>query len=86
VPAGLLRPFPDNGLQMMIQSGAKGSTVNALQISCAQGQIELEGQRPPLSAVGGSLSTFRCFDASPRAGGFIVHRFLTGTISFLIFF
>jgi DNA-directed RNA polymerase I subunit RPA1 len=69
----------------MIQSGAKGSTVNALQISCALGQIELE-QRPPLSAVGRSLPTFRCFDASPRAGGFIVHRFLTGTIAFLIFF
>jgi DNA-directed RNA polymerase I subunit RPA1 len=42
------------------------------------GQIELEGQRPPLSAVGRTLPSFRCFDSSPRAGGFVDQRFLTG--------
>jgi hypothetical protein len=42
------------------------------------GQIELEGQRPPLSAVGRTLPSFRCFDPSPRAGGFVDQRFLTG--------
>lgn len=63
---------------MMIQSGAKGSMVNSIQISCALGQIELEGQRPPLSAVGRTLPSFKCFDNSPRAGGFVDQRFLTG--------
>ncbi|KAI1705504.1 RNA polymerase rpb1, domain 2 domain-containing protein [Ditylenchus destructor] len=78
VPKGLIRCFPQNALQMMIQSGAKGSMVNSIQISCALGQIELEGQRPPLSAVGRTLPSFRCFDPSPRAGGFVDQRFLTG--------
>ncbi|KAI6242657.1 DNA-directed RNA polymerase subunit [Aphelenchoides fujianensis] len=64
VPTGLIRSFPDNALQMMIQSGAKGSMVNSIQISCALGQIELEGQRPPLSCVGRTLP--------------FVQRFLTG--------
>uniref|UniRef100_A0A915EJW8 DNA-directed RNA polymerase subunit n=1 Tax=Ditylenchus dipsaci TaxID=166011 RepID=A0A915EJW8_9BILA len=78
VPKGLVRCFPQNALQLMIQSGAKGTLVNSIQISCALGQIELEGQRPPLSAVGRTLPSFRCFDPSPRAGGFIDQRFLTG--------
>ncbi|KAI6228249.1 DNA-directed RNA polymerase subunit [Aphelenchoides besseyi] len=78
VPTGLIRSFPSNALQMMIQSGAKGSLVNSIQISCALGQIELEGQRPALSAVGRTLPSFKCFDPSPRAGGFVDQRFLTG--------
>lgn len=32
VPEGLIRLFPQNSLQMMIQSGAKGSAVNAIQV------------------------------------------------------
>ncbi|KAJ9577716.1 hypothetical protein L9F63_005709, partial [Diploptera punctata] len=47
IPSGLYQHFPDNNLQLMIQSGAKGSSVNAMQISCLLGQIELEGRRPP---------------------------------------
>ncbi|CAM9232429.1 unnamed protein product, partial [Lampetra fluviatilis] len=31
MPSGLCRQFPDNGLQLMVQSGAKGSTVNTMQ-------------------------------------------------------
>ncbi|VDM52658.1 unnamed protein product [Angiostrongylus costaricensis] len=31
VPDGLIRQFPDNALQLMILSGAKGSAVNAMQ-------------------------------------------------------
>ena len=49
---GLIQKFPSNALQMMVQSGAKGSTVNTMQISCLLGQIELEGRRPPLSMSG----------------------------------
>ncbi|GBP50286.1 DNA-directed RNA polymerase I subunit RPA1 [Eumeta japonica] len=75
---GLLQKFPDNNLQLMVQSGAKGSTVNTMQISCLLGQIELEGKRPPLMISGKSLPSFPPFDLSPRAGGFIDGRFMTG--------
>ncbi|KAK0395050.1 hypothetical protein QR680_001087 [Steinernema hermaphroditum] len=78
VPEGLIRRFPNNALQMMIQTGAKGSMVNSIQISCGLGQIELEGHRPPLTAAGRTLPSFKCFDPSPRAGGYVDQRFLTG--------
>lgn len=78
LPDGLIRRFPDNNLQMMIQTGAKGGTVNALQISCLLGQIELEGRRVPLSMSGRSLPSFKPYDTSPKAGGFVTGRFLTG--------
>ncbi|KAL1129002.1 hypothetical protein AAG570_013534 [Ranatra chinensis] len=78
VPAGLSTPFPHNNLQLMVQSGAKGSTVNTMQISCLLGQIELEGKRPPLMISGKSLPSFKAYDTSPRAGGFIDGRFMTG--------
>jgi DNA-directed RNA polymerase I subunit RPA1 len=75
---GLLEKFPYNNLQLMVQSGAKGSTVNTMQISCLLGQIELEGKRPPLTISGRSLPSFPPYDTSPRAGGFIDGRFMTG--------
>ncbi|XP_076749150.1 RNA polymerase I subunit RpI1 [Xylocopa sonorina] len=78
LPAGLLKKFPDNNLQLMVQSGAKGSTVNTMQISCLLGQIELEGKRPPLMISGKSLPSFPAYEPSPRAGGFIDGRFMTG--------
>ncbi|KAK9309722.1 hypothetical protein QLX08_000714 [Tetragonisca angustula] len=78
LPAGLLKKFPNNNLQLMVQSGAKGSTVNTMQISCLLGQIELEGKRPPLMISGKSLPSFPAYDPSPRAGGFIDGRFMTG--------
>ena len=32
MPVGLHTSFPDNNLQLMVQSGAKGSTVNTMQV------------------------------------------------------
>uniref|UniRef100_A0A8C5BRV1 DNA-directed RNA polymerase subunit n=1 Tax=Gadus morhua TaxID=8049 RepID=A0A8C5BRV1_GADMO len=78
MPAGLHRSFPDNNLQLMVQSGAKGSSVNTMQISCLLGQIELEGRRPPLMPSGKSLPCYQPYEPSPAAGGFISGRFLTG--------
>lgn len=78
LPSGLLQLFPANNLQLMVQSGAKGSTVNTMQISCLLGQIELEGKRPPIMMSGRSLPSFPPYDLSPRAGGFIDGRFMTG--------
>lgn len=62
----------------MVSSGAKGSTVNTMQISCLLGQIELEGKRPPLMISGRTLPSFPIFEMSPKAGGFIDGRFMTG--------
>ncbi|KAK2581870.1 hypothetical protein KPH14_002333 [Odynerus spinipes] len=78
IPLGLLKKFPHNNLQLMVQSGAKGSMVNTMQISCLLGQIELEGKRPPLMISGKSLPSFPPYDPTPRAGGFIDGRFMTG--------
>ncbi|KAJ3587391.1 hypothetical protein NHX12_010989 [Muraenolepis orangiensis] len=71
MPAGLHTSFPDNNLQLMVQSGAKGSSVNTMQ-------IELEGRRPPLMPSGKSLPCYQPYEPSPAAGGFISGRFLTG--------
>jgi DNA-directed RNA polymerase I subunit RPA1 len=38
IPTGLVKQFPRNFLHLMTESGAKGSLVNALQISCLLGQ------------------------------------------------
>ena len=78
IPKGLIKKFPLNNLQLMIQTGAKGSSVNGLQISALLGQIELEGRRPPLMLSCRTLPSFLPFDLTPRAGGFIDGRFLTG--------
>uniref|UniRef100_A0A4W3IBN4 DNA-directed RNA polymerase subunit n=1 Tax=Callorhinchus milii TaxID=7868 RepID=A0A4W3IBN4_CALMI len=78
MPLGLHRQFPENNLQLMVQSGAKGSAVNTMQISCLLGQIELEGRRPPLMPSGKSLPCFQPFDFTPKSGGFVTGRFLTG--------
>uniref|UniRef100_T1JBE4 DNA-directed RNA polymerase I subunit RPA1 n=1 Tax=Strigamia maritima TaxID=126957 RepID=T1JBE4_STRMM len=78
MPNGLLKIFPENNLQLMVLSGAKGSTVNSMQISCSLGQIELEGRRPSLTPSGRTLPSFRPYDVTPRAGGFVAGRFATG--------
>lgn len=36
MPLGLHRSFPENNLQLMVQSGAKGSTVNTMQVMTAR--------------------------------------------------
>ncbi|PWY99763.1 beta and beta-prime subunits of DNA dependent RNA-polymerase [Testicularia cyperi] len=78
LPSGLYKKFPENNMQMMTGSGAKGSAVNVSQISCLLGQQALEGRRVPVMVSGKSLPSFRPFETSARAGGYIAGRFLTG--------
>ncbi|OAV98230.1 hypothetical protein PTTG_00291 [Puccinia triticina 1-1 BBBD Race 1] len=78
LPSGLAKPFPWNNMQMMTSSGAKGTPVNASQISCLLGQQALEGRRVPVMVSGKTLPSFRAFETAPRAGGFVAQRFLTG--------
>jgi DNA-directed RNA polymerase I subunit RPA1 len=42
------------------------------------GQQELEGRRVPVMVSGKTLPSFRPYDPSAHAGGFIGGRFLTG--------
>lgn len=78
LPTGLVKQFPKNQMQNMTVSGAKGSAVNANLISCNLGQQVLEGRRVPVMISGKSLPCFKPYDASVRAGGYVVDRFLTG--------
>lgn len=78
IPHGLVRKFPHNHMQTMTLSGAKGSAVNAQQISCALGQQELEGRRVPVMVSGKTLPSFKPFETMAIAGGYVASRFLTG--------
>ena len=78
LPSGLWKPFPQNQMQTMTISGAKGSRVNANLISCNLGQQVLEGRRVPLMVSGKTLPSFKPFETNVRAGGYITDRFLTG--------
>ncbi len=48
------------------------------QVSCALGQQTLEGRRVPIMNSGKSLPSFLPYETSPRAGGFVADRFLSG--------
>jgi DNA-directed RNA polymerase beta' subunit len=78
LPDGLMRAFPENFFALMVESGAKGTKVNHAMISCGLGQQELEGRRVPVMVSGRTLPSFPPYDPSPRAGGFVADRFLTG--------
>ncbi|WFD27804.1 DNA-directed RNA polymerase [Malassezia nana] len=78
LPRGLQRVFPENNMQMMTVSGAKGSAVNVSSISCLLGPQALEGRRVPVMVSGKTLPSFKAFETAARAGGFVAGRFLTG--------
>lgn len=78
IPSGLYHHFPENNMQMMCVSGAKGSGVNVSSISCLLGPQALEGRRVPVMVSGKSLPSFKAFETALRAGGFVANRFLTG--------
>jgi DNA-directed RNA polymerase I subunit RPA1 len=78
LPDGLVKEFPKNSFQAMTVSGAKGSDVNASQISCLLGQQVLEGRRVPVMVSGKTLPCFKPYETDVRAGGYITDRFLTG--------
>lgn len=78
LPIGLQKQFPANNFQSMTISGAKGSDVNASQISCLLGQQVLEGRRVPVMVSGKTLPCFKPYETDVRAGGYVTDRFLTG--------
>jgi DNA-directed RNA polymerase beta' subunit len=70
----------DNKITIMAESGAKGSSSNAAQISVSLGQQELEGRRMPYKLAGDtrSLPFYKANDESLESRGFIVSNFLLG--------
>ena len=78
LPDGQHKVFPHNNFEMMVVSGAKGSLFNFSQIACLLGPQSLEGRRVPVMVSGKTLPSFKPFDTSLRAGGFVSGRFLTG--------
>eukprot|EP01130_Rhizamoeba_saxonica_P008796 TRINITY_DN3562_c0_g1_i1.p1 TRINITY_DN3562_c0_g1~~TRINITY_DN3562_c0_g1_i1.p1 ORF type:complete len:1460 (-),score=409.83 TRINITY_DN3562_c0_g1_i1:93-3854(-) len=78
LPNGQKKLFPKNRLALMTLSKAKGSQVNTAMITCLLGQQELEGRRVPMMDTGKTLPCFEPYDTSPRAGGFVMNRYLTG--------
>eukprot|EP00917_Polyrhabdina_sp_WS-2016_P004477 GHVP01010235.1.p1 GENE.GHVP01010235.1~~GHVP01010235.1.p1 ORF type:complete len:1410 (+),score=263.86 GHVP01010235.1:547-4230(+) len=75
---GLIKPFPQNSMAMMIYAGAKGSKVNFSQMAGTLGQQELEGRRVPRMVSGKTLPVFKSFEENPRADGYIPDCFLNG--------
>ena len=47
IPDGLVKRFPKNNIDVMVNAGAKGGAVNQTMISAILGQQELEGRRVP---------------------------------------
>ena len=78
VPAGTMKKFPQNSMQLMALSGAKGSNVNVSQIMCLLGQQALEGRRVPVMVSGKTLPSFKPYETDPMAGGYIKGRFFSG--------
>lgn len=74
----LLRRGLDNHMRMMVDTGAKGSKVNMNQMASLFGSVAIDGKRMPLSITGKSLPSFKSYEVSPRAGGYIPDRFMTG--------
>ncbi|SCU84524.1 LANO_0C01596g1_1 [Lachancea nothofagi CBS 11611] len=78
IPDGTMKKFPENSMQAMALSGAKGSNVNVSQIMCLLGQQALEGRRVPVMVSGKTLPSFKAFDTDAMAGGYIKGRFYSG--------
>lgn len=78
VPDGTMKKFPNNSMQAMALSGAKGSNVNVSQIMCLLGQQALEGRRVPVMVSGKTLPSFKPFETDAMAGGYIKGRFYSG--------
>ena len=79
---------PDNALNVMTLSGAKGSTWNTAQIAGAVGQQFIRGGLAPLELTGDtrSIAYFRPHDTDPRARGLIVNSFTEGLRPSEVFF
>jgi DNA-directed RNA polymerase II subunit RPB1 len=75
-----------NGFKILVNSGAKGSTVNVAQISGCIGQVVVEGQRIKKKITGRTLPMFFQDDNTPKARGFVKSNLLDGLKGHEFFF
>lgn len=77
-----------NALNIMRNSGAKGSLINLSQIVAHIGQQNVNGGRIPLTLSNASraLPIFEEGDISPEARGFVRHSFIDGLTPAEVFF
>src|SRR5690606_18498328 len=70
---------PDNAILIMANSGAKGTSLNAVQMASVLGQQKVSGRRIRAGLPGNrSLPVFEPEDKDPRARGFCFNSFVTG--------
>jgi DNA-directed RNA polymerase subunit A' len=67
-----------NRLRLIIESGAKGSMINIMQVSAAVGQQNCKGKRITPSISGRTLPCFSADDNGGRARGFVRSPYISG--------
>jgi len=75
-----------SGMMIMVNSGAKGSTIQLAQMSAVVGQQALRGGRIGKGYAGRTLSCFKPGDLSGAARGFIGNSFKSGLKPHEMFF
>ena len=78
MPKELKKKFPYNQLTLMTATGAKGSAVNATQMSLVLGQQLFDGQRVKPMGSGKTLPSFFKNDQRARAYGYALGKFASG--------
>jgi DNA-directed RNA polymerase II subunit RPB1 len=75
-----------NRFKAIVDSGAKGSVTNILQMMSCLGQQSVEGQRVPYGFEHRTLPHFNKYDDSPNARGFIENSYINGLTAHELFF
>ncbi|MDP4012312.1 MAG: DNA-directed RNA polymerase subunit A' [Candidatus Nanoarchaeia archaeon] len=76
----------DNHTAIMERSGAKGNTLNRVQMAALVGQQALGGMRIQRGYIGRTLSSFKKGDLGPEAHGFIANSYKSGLTPVEFFF
>lgn len=76
----------NNAFNIMVTSGAKGSSLNVTQIAGCLGQITIENERIRKRVNGRTLSIFHQNDDTPQARGFVSSSYLDGLKGHEFFF
>ena len=75
-----------NRFKAIVDSGAKGSVHNILQMMSCLGQQAVEGKRVPYGFEHRTLPHFNKYDDSPNARGFIENSYINGLSAHELFF
>ena len=85
---GSMKKLNRNALNIMRNSGAKGSVINLAQIVAFVGQQNIRGERMPMTLSNNQrcLPSFLPGDTSPDARGFVEDNYITGLTPQAAFF